>query len=130
MSDEFSVESTIAPPALSCPKCNGMLPNKLGEIQCALCDAKVKIEHEGTRKRWKQERVSCPSCSKVLIAGVDKRPADLKCASCETIFTLKEHIVRVEIACPGCERNLRMKRRPGIREITCPACETEFKVNF
>ena len=28
MSEELTVESRIAPPALSCPKCNGLLPNE------------------------------------------------------------------------------------------------------
>ncbi|MCH1540542.1 MAG: hypothetical protein L7S56_03795 [Candidatus Poseidonia sp.] len=130
MSDEHVVESKIQPPALSCPKCNGMLPMKLGEVTCKLCEARVRIDHAQTRKNWAQEKLSCPECSKVLIAGVDQRPAQLKCGSCETYFTLAEQTPRVEITCPGCERNLRMKRRPGERSIECPACETSFKVKF
>ena len=39
MSEELSVESRISPPALSCPKCDEMLPMKLGEVQCQSCSA-------------------------------------------------------------------------------------------
>lgn len=130
MADELVVESQIAPPALSCPKCEGMLPMTLGEVSCLLCEAKVRIDHPLTRRKWKEEKLSCPSCSKVLVAGVDQRPAQLKCGTCEAYFTLQAQTPRVEIACPGCERNLRMKRRPGARNIACPACETEFVVRF
>ena len=130
MSEEAVVESRIAPPALSCPKCEGLLPFDLGEIQCTLCEAKVKVDHPVTRRKWKAEKVGCPECSKVLVVGVDKRPAHLQCAACETHFTVAKNVPRVEIACPGCERRLRMKQKPGEREICCPACDTEFKVNF
>ncbi len=130
MSEEYTVESKISPPALSCPKCEGMLPMKLGDLTCQLCDAKVRVDHPLTRRKWNEEKVSCPACSKVLVAGVDHRPAHLKCGMCETHFTLNEQTPRVEISCPGCERNLRMKRRPGRREIECPACETSFAVKF
>lgn len=102
----------------------------LGEVSCLLCEAKVRIDHPLTRRKWKEEKLSCPSCSKVLVAGVDQRPAQLKCGTCEAYFTLEAQTPRVEIACPGCERNLRMKRRPGARNIACPACETEFVVRF
>ena len=130
MSEELSVESTIAPPALSCPKCNGMLPMRLGDIECTLCNAKVRVNHPGTRKAWMKEKISCPSCSSVLVAGVDKRPAELKCGSCNTYFMLTRKVPRIEVECPGCERTLRMRRRPGRREIECPACSTGFSVNF
>ena len=130
MSEEYTIESKISPPPLSCPKCNGMLPMKLGDLNCLLCDAKVRIDHPLTRRKWKEEKLSCPECSKVLVAGIDHRPAALKCSSCETHFTLAEQVPRIEISCPGCERNLRMKRRPGRREIECPACETSFAVKF
>ena len=117
MSEEFVIESKVSPPPLSCPKCNGMLPMKLGEIDCTLCDAKVRIDHPVTRRKWMEEKVSCPKCSKVLIAGVDSRPANLKCGMCDCYFTLTEQVPRVEVTCPGCQRQLRMKRRPGKREI-------------
>jgi DNA-directed RNA polymerase subunit M/transcription elongation factor TFIIS len=130
MSDELTVESQIAPPPLSCPKCDGMLPVGLGELACKLCEARVRVDHAVTRRKWMEEKLSCPSCSKVLVAGVDSRPAQLKCGMCEAYFTLEAQTPRVEISCPGCERNLRMKRRPGERNIACPACDTEFVVRF
>lgn len=130
MSEEMFVESRISPPALSCPKCNEMLPLKLGEVQCLMCSARVKIEHEGTKKKWREEKVSCPGCDKVLIVGVDSRPANLQCASCECQFTVKPNIPKIEIACPGCDRRLRMKKKPGKREIDCPACEKKFVIKF
>ena len=130
MDEKISVESRIAPPALSCPKCNEMLPPKLGEIQCTMCSAKVKVEHEGTRKKWRNEKVSCPECEKVLIVGVDKRPANIQCVSCNCQFTVESNVPRVEIECPSCSRRLRIKKRPGKREIDCPACEDKFIIKF
>lgn len=130
MSEELVVESNVAAPPLSCPKCKGLLPTGLGELTCQLCDARVKVEHPLTRRKWREEKLSCPSCSKVLVAGVDTRPAQLKCGNCDCFFTLAPQTPRVEIACPGCHRNLRMKRRPGERAIECPACDTEFVVRF
>ncbi|RPG70480.1 MAG: hypothetical protein CBC59_002700 [Euryarchaeota archaeon TMED99] len=130
MSEELTVESRIAPPALSCPKCDGLLPNELGEVQCTLCPARVRVEHEVTRKKWAEEKIGCPDCAKVLVVGVNKRPAHLKCASCDSTFTVIPKVARVEISCPGCERILRMKRRPGERQVDCPACDTSFKVTF
>ena len=130
MSEELSVESRISPPALSCPKCDEMLPMKLGEVQCQSCSARVQIEHEGPRKKWRQEKVSCLGCEKVLIVGVDSRPANLQCASCDCQFTVKPNVPKVEIDCPACNRRLRMKKKPGRREIDCPACDKKFFVRF
>jgi DNA-directed RNA polymerase subunit RPC12/RpoP len=130
MSEEITVESRVGPPPLSCPKCDHLLPSKLGVVVCLICEAKVNVEHEGTLRAWKEEKVSCPECSRVLIAGVSKRPAHLKCGQCDTYFTLTEHVPRVEIQCPHCERGLRMKQRPGSRALNCPACNMEFNVNF
>ncbi|MBP66527.1 MAG: hypothetical protein CMA67_04630 [Euryarchaeota archaeon] len=130
MDEELTVESRIAPPALTCPKCNGLLPSKLGIVECELCSASVRVDHEPTRTKWLKERISCPSCSKVLIAGVDQRPAQLRCADCDAQFTLAAKVVRVEIECPICHRGLRMKQRPGQRTIDCPACDSAFKVSF
>ncbi len=132
MSDEDipGVESRIDTPDLSCPKCKNLLPSGLGEIKCVMCKVDVKVEHEGTRKLWREEKISCPSCSKVLVCGVDTRPANLQCSSCLVHFVLNPNRPKVEIACPSCERKLRMNKRPGEREISCPACEAEFKIKF
>lgn len=130
MGEERTVESRVAPPPLSCPKCDGLLPNELGEVRCTLCHARVRIDHPITRKKWSEEKVACPDCEKVLVVGVNKRPANLKCATCSCHFTLVPTVARVEISCPGCDRQLRMKRRPGERQIECPACDTTFKVTF
>ena len=130
MDEQLTVESRIAPPSLSCPKCNGLLPSGLGDIECVLCGAHVRTDHEPTRTKWMNERISCPSCSKVLIAGVDHRPAELRCGGCEAQLTLTAKVVRVEIECPSCHRGLRMIQRPGQRMIDCPACSTTFKVSF
>ena len=130
MGEELTVESRVAPPPLSCPKCDGLLPNELGEIRCTLCSARVRIDHPVTRKKWAEEKIGCPDCGKVLVVGVNKRPAHLKCASCSAHFTVLPKTARVEVKCPGCERQLRMKRRPGERQIDCPACDTIFKVTF
>ena len=130
MSEEMFVESRISPPALSCPKCNEMLPLKLGEVQCQMCSARVKVEHEGTKKKWREEKVSCPGCDKVLIVGVDSRPANLQCSSCNAHFVLNPNRPKIEITCPSCDRKLRMNKRPGKRDINCPACEAEFSITF
>ena len=128
--EEVKIESRIAPPPLSCPKCQELLPPQLGELTCLMCDSKVKVEHPVTRRRWKDEKVSCPGCEKVLVVGVDSRPANLQCGSCEHTFTVHPNVPRIEVTCPGCERRLRMKRKPGKRNIDCPACETKFSVKF
>ena len=132
MSDEETpgVESRIAPPDLTCPRCNHLLPSGLGVIKCVMCDVEVNVEHEGTRRKWREEKVSCPECSKVLICGVDKRPANLQCSACHSHFVLKPNRPKVEIACPKCERVLRMNKRPGERDVSCPACDAEFKIKF
>lgn len=130
MSERLEVESSIAPPGLTCPRCNGLLPTGLGEMACTLCEAKVKVDHPATRRAWREEKVACPSCHKVLVCGVDERPALLRCGSCEDEFVVTPAVPKVEVACPSCERRLRMRRRPGRREIDCPACDTQFVVNF
>tara|TARA_B100000459_G_C8527313_1_gene178925 strand:- start:145 stop:537 length:393 start_codon:yes stop_codon:yes gene_type:complete len=130
MSERLEVESSIAPPGLTCPRCDGLLPTGLGEMTCTLCEAKVKIDHPATRRAWRNEKVACPSCNKVLVCGVDERPALLQCGACEDEFILTAAVPKIEVACPACDRRLRMRRRPGRREITCPACDKRFAVNF
>ena len=71
----------------------------LGELNCTLCDARVRVDHPLTRRKWKEEKLSCPSCSKVLVAGVDHRPAELKCGTCELISRWRNRCL-VEISCP------------------------------
>ena len=51
---EIRMESRIAPPPLTCPKCQELLPPGLGEIQCTMCDSKVRVEHEVIRSNFKQ----------------------------------------------------------------------------
>ena len=131
-SDEgpLQVESSVAPPVLNCPHCDGMLPLGLGEIDCGLCGSKVRVDHAATRRQWREEKLACPSCSKVLIAGVEERPARIRCSSCDNEINITAKAVKVELACPACERRLRIRPRPGSRDLTCPACEEEFRVTF
>ncbi|MBJ46351.1 MAG: hypothetical protein CMB59_00425 [Euryarchaeota archaeon] len=133
MSDEETkpgIESRIPAPDLSCPKCDNLLPNGLGIITCVMCKTQVKVEHEGTRRKWREEKISCPECSKVLVCGVGKRPANLQCSACQAHFVLKPNRPKVEVSCPSCNRKLRMNKKPGVREVSCPACEAVFNVSF
>ena len=130
MGDELIVESAIAPPDLSCPKCDGLLPPNLGELSCLLCSANVKVEHPITRRAWQEEKVACPSCSAVLISGVDRRPANLQCSTCDSQFEIIPNAPKAEVQCPACQRRIRLKKRPGEREISCPACATDFRVRY
>ena len=131
MSDETpSIESKVSPPTVSCPNCDSMLPHRLGEITCEVCTAVVRIDHQPTRERWMDEKVSCPTCEKVLRVGVDERPCALRCSACESVFKIGHKVVKVEITCPACERQLRIRPRPGNRKITCPACSEGFQVTF
>ena len=57
MDEHLTVESRIAPPALSCPKCSGLLPSALGDIECELCGANVRTDHEPTRTKWMKEKL-------------------------------------------------------------------------
>jgi DNA-directed RNA polymerase subunit RPC12/RpoP len=124
----ITLVSKIDIPATYCPKCNLLLPEGSGEKQCVSCGAKVLVKLPSLENEWKNERVACPNCSKVLIAGVNKRPCKLKCSSCNQKFTLTKKIMKIEISCPKCERKLRIKRSPGEKIIKCPACETEIKI--
>ena len=126
----LEVESEISPPLINCPNCDGLLPLGLGTKTCTLCDAVVNVEHEATRKEWVEERFACPNCSKVLVCGVEERPAKVVCSSCSNQIVVKPKVVKVEITCPSCERRLRLKPRPGSRQINCPACDDAFKVTF
>ena len=124
------VESKIAPPLVNCAKCEGMLPQGLGEIECVLCGAMCRVTHQPTVDALFNEKVQCPICMTVVEAGTDQRPVDLTCGACSGVFTLKEKIAKVEIQCPSCEANLRIRPRPGKRELTCPACQNSFNVTF
>ena len=131
MDDEsLDVESKIETPDLSCPKCGGLLPAQLGEIECVLCDAHVKVDHPPTRRAWVAEKIRCKTCSSLLLVGVDKRPANLQCSSCESQFIVTPHIPKAEVQCPSCDRKMRLSKRPGSRQISCPACSISFKVSF
>ena len=123
-----TVSSTVDIPATYCPKCNSLLPEGFGEINCISCTAKVNVKLPSLIHDWKNERIACPSCAKVLIAGLGKRPCKLQCSSCNQKFTLTKKVMRNEISCPACERKLRIKRTPGDKLLKCPACESEIKV--
>ena len=92
------VVSNIAPPVITCPSCEGMLPSELGLVTCVLCSVQVRVEHEPTRRAWVKEKVACPSCNSVLVAGADNRPARLRCGSCGDSFTLLRVIITVHMA--------------------------------
>lgn len=124
----ITIPSKVDIPATYCPKCNLLLPEGSGEIKCISCPAKVNVELPSLRNEWKNERIACPSCDKVLIAGIDKRPCKLKCSSCNQKFTLAKKIMKIDISCPNCERKLRIKRAPGDKLLKCPACESEIKI--
>lgn len=124
----WSVESKIAPPALSCPKCDGLLPSALGELSCVICGARMKIEHEVTRREWEEEKLGCPKCKKLLVVGIAERPANVRCGSCQCDFEVKAKVPKTEVKCPGCERRLRLRTRPGTRSVTCPACDSRFEM--
>ena len=128
--DVPEIESKISPPTVNCPNCDSMLPHRLGEISCSVCDAVVRVDHAPTREDWLDEKVACPSCEKVLRVGVDERPCALRCSTCESVFKIGQKVVKVEILCPACERQLRIRPRSGERNITCPACSEGFKVTF
>jgi DNA-directed RNA polymerase subunit RPC12/RpoP len=66
----------------------------------------------------------------VVVAGTDKRPVELTCASCSGIFVITRKIVKVEIECPNCQSRLRIRPRPGKRELSCPSCANSFNVTF
>ena len=124
----ITLASKVDVPATYCPKCNSLLPEGSGEIKCVTCAAKVNVKLPSIESDWRNERVACPGCDKVLIAGIDKRPCKLKCSSCEQKFTLAKKVMKSEICCPNCERKLRIKRTPGEKLLKCPACESEIKI--
>ncbi|MFL2957102.1 MAG: hypothetical protein ACJZ39_06580 [Candidatus Thalassarchaeaceae archaeon] len=107
-----------------------MLPPGLGDITCEICGAGCRVTHDLTVEALIDEKVPCPHCHTILVAGTDERPIDLNCGACSGGFTLTPKIIKVEIECPGCERTLRIRPKPGKRQLNCPACETEFHVTF
>tara|TARA_Y100001970_G_scaffold169988_1_gene207776 strand:+ start:16509 stop:16901 length:393 start_codon:yes stop_codon:yes gene_type:complete len=130
MSDMVEVESKHAPPLAECVNCGHMLPPGLGEVFCEVCGAGCKVSHEPTIKALQEEKVPCPHCHTILVAGTEDRPVDLSCGACSREFTLTPKIVKVEIDCPGCERILRIRPKPGKRQLNCPACDSSFHVTF
>ena len=124
------IESKVAPPIARCAHCEGMLPLGLGEITCLLCGAICRVTHERTITDLREEKLPCPSCNTLVIAGSEERPIELICGSCRAPFRITPKVVKVEIGCPSCDRMLRLKPRPGSRTISCPACESEFSVTF
>jgi len=130
MMDRVEVESKHAPPLAECAHCEHMLPPGLGEITCEICGAGCRVTHDLTVEALIDEKVPCPHCHTILVAGTDERPIDLNCGACSGAFTLIPKIIKVEIECPGCERTLRIRPKPGKRQLNCPACETEFHVTF
>ncbi len=128
--DVPEIESKYAPPTVHCPNCESMLPHDLGEIECSVCSAVSRVDHKPTRDSWTDEKVGCPSCSKILRVGVDERPCALRCSSCSTIFKVKRKVVKIEINCPKCERTLRIRPRSGKRSLDCPACTETFSIQF
>ena len=130
MDDRPEIESKVAPPVARCAHCQGMLPLGLGEKTCVLCGAVCRVTHERTIIDLREEKIPCPKCSTLVIAGTDERPVDLICGSCQGPFRIIPKVVKVEIGCPSCDRMLRLRPRPGSRKISCPACESEFSVTF
>ena len=131
MSDEIpEIESKIASPTIDCPRCDSILPHELGEVTCRVCAAVVRIDHKPTRDAWMDEKVGCPSCSKILRVGVDERPCALRCSSCSIVFKVTRKVVKVEGDGPSCERQLRIRPKPGKRRFDCPACSESFFVTF
>ena len=129
MDEEFlSIESSIDIPPAHCPSCSSLLPDEMGMLVCDSCGSKSKVDQPALRNAWVTEKLACPNCNRVLIAGVDKRPAKLQCSSCENKFVVMPKVMKVDIHCPSCERTLRIKRGPGERLLKCPACEREIKV--
>jgi hypothetical protein len=128
--DRVEVESKHAPPLAECASCEHMLPPGLGDITCEICGAGCRVTHDLTVEALIDEKVPCPHCHTILVAGTDERPIDLNCGACSGAFTLTPKIIKVEIECPGCERTLRIRPKPGKRQLNCPACETEFHVTF
>ena len=124
------VESKHAPPLAECPNCDHMLPQGLGEIECELCGAVCRVSHEPTVELLTKEKVPCPHCMTVVVAGTGKRPVELTYSACSGIFNITSKIVKVDIQCPACERGRRIRPRPGKRELSCPACKNDFHVTF
>ena len=98
--DKVEIESKHAPPLAECAHCEHMLPPGLGEIECEICGAVCKVSHQPTTEALIEEKVPCPHCNTILVAGTDERPIELTCGACSGGFITTEKVVKVEIECP------------------------------
>ena len=67
------IESSVEFPPLACPKCDGLLPEGLGEQVCPNCHSRVRVDDPGLRRQWREECVACPTCSQRVVGGCEHR---------------------------------------------------------
>ncbi len=105
MMDKVEIESKHAPPLAECAHCEHMLPPGLGEIICEVCGAGCRVSHGPTVEALIEEKVPCPHCHTILVAGTDERPIDLTCGACSGGFALVAKVANVEITSEFRHRN-------------------------